>query len=91
MDNNNTRLIITISIITAVVVGVVWFLVYKNKKGGTEGPKTLGEQISEQVKGPVSNLVETNPFKAETNPFNAETNPASSVNPFNDVYKNPFK
>lgn len=48
-------------------------------------PKSLGQEIYEEIKNPMQDIPQTNPYSAKTNPFEE-----AKTNPFRDIYKNPF-
>ena len=90
------RILITVIILAAVILGVVGFLYRQGHNtppplvGGPAPlpkaePASLGVQIFEKTENPTKDqFPETNPFTADTNPFDAGTNP------YKDTYKNPF-
>lgn len=94
MKNKNLLIIIGAIITAALLVGgFLWWRSWRAAHpvstapvaGTVEKPGSLGGELYQNAKNPVSNkLPTTNPFGAKTNPFQTETNPLKSS------YQNPF-
>ena len=76
---NQKTLIIFILVILAVAAGVYYFGFQRGYKLGVEIGRTAAEtSAGTAVTNPLEKMPETNPF-------------GEVVNPFKDLYKNPFK
>jgi hypothetical protein len=81
---------ILVVIIIAVLLAVSAVFLYKagvfDFFKGAEPYGDVGDDISDQIKNPTENIPDTNPYQEGSNPFDE-----SKVNPYDDVYENPFE
>lgn len=85
------EILITILVLTLISVGIYFLVqnfgdkVQEEKELVPEDEDSLGEELFNQVKNPISDFPETNPLERDANPFEKE-----DTNPFNS-YVNPFE